>query len=118
MSARRASQPRWLKDILRSQLGFGGAIFSDDLSMAGARLIDGKDVSYAEAAVTALKAGCDMVLLCNQSVGEGQPGGRAPRRHGRGHCSKGNGKRWRPASCAGWPCCHRAGPLAGGFLRC
>jgi beta-N-acetylhexosaminidase len=64
---------QWLNFILRSQLGFGGAIFSDDLSMAGARLIDGKEVSYTEAAVTALNAGCDMVLLCNQSVGEGKP---------------------------------------------
>ena len=58
---------RWLNDILRGQLGFGGAIFSDDLSMAGARLIDGQEVSYAQAAVAALNAGCDMVLLCNQS---------------------------------------------------
>jgi beta-N-acetylhexosaminidase len=64
---------KWLTFILRGQLGFGGAIFSDDLSMAGARLIDGKEVSYTEAAVTALNAGCDMVLLCNQSVGEGKP---------------------------------------------
>ncbi len=63
---------RWLNDILRGQLGFDGAIFSDDLSMAGARLIDGKEVSYTEAAVAALTAGCDMVLLCNQSVGEGR----------------------------------------------
>jgi beta-N-acetylhexosaminidase len=59
---------RWLNDILRRELGFGGAIFSDDLSMAGARLIDGKQVSYTEAAIAALNAGCDMVLLCNQSV--------------------------------------------------
>jgi beta-N-acetylhexosaminidase len=59
---------KWLNDILRGQLGFTGAIFSDDLSMAGARLIDGREVSYTEAAVTALNAGCDMVLLCNQSV--------------------------------------------------
>ena len=59
---------KWLNDILRGQMGFTGAIFSDDLSMAGARLIDGREVSYAEAAVTALNAGCDMVLLCNQSV--------------------------------------------------
>jgi beta-N-acetylhexosaminidase len=59
---------RWLQDILRGQLGFGGAIFSDDLSMAGARLIDGGTVSYAEAALAALNAGCDMVLLCNQSL--------------------------------------------------
>ncbi len=59
--------PRWLKDILRLQLGFTGAIFSDDLSMAGARLINGAEVTYAEAATVALNAGCDLVLLCNQS---------------------------------------------------
>jgi beta-N-acetylhexosaminidase len=59
---------RWLNDILRRQLGFGGAIFSDDLSMAGARLIDGREVSFAQAAIAALNAGCDMVLLCNQCV--------------------------------------------------
>ena len=64
---------KWLNFILRSQLGFGGAIFSDDLSMAGARLIDGVPVSYTEAALAALNAGCDMVLLCNQSVGDGKP---------------------------------------------
>ena len=63
---------RWLNDILRGQLGFGGAIFSDDLSMAGARLIDGQEVSYAQAAVAALNAGCDMVLLCNQSDDAGK----------------------------------------------
>ena len=63
---------KWLNDILRGQLGFGGAIFSDDLSMAGARLIDGRQVSYTQAAVTALGAGCDMVLLCNQSTDGGQ----------------------------------------------
>jgi len=62
---------KWLNDILRGQMGFTGAIFSDDLSMAGARLIDGREVSYTEAAVTALNAGCDMVLLCNQSLGDG-----------------------------------------------
>ena len=64
---------KWLSFILRSQLGFGGAIFSDDLSMAGARMIDCVQVSYTEAAIAALNAGCDMVLLCNQSVGEGKP---------------------------------------------
>jgi beta-N-acetylhexosaminidase len=62
---------RWLQDVLREQLGFTGAIFSDDLSMAGARRVDGRDVSYAEAAAVALNAGCDMVLLCNQSVDGG-----------------------------------------------
>ncbi len=63
---------RWLREILRGRLGFQGAVFSDDLSMAGARRIDGRDVGYAEAAVVALNAGCDMVLLCNQSVDGGQ----------------------------------------------
>jgi beta-N-acetylhexosaminidase len=64
--------PRWLKEILRQQLGFTGAVFSDDLSMAGARRIGGVEVSYAEAAVVALNAGCDLVLLCNQSAGGGK----------------------------------------------
>jgi beta-N-acetylhexosaminidase len=63
---------KWLGDILRGQCGFAGAIFSDDLSMQAARLIDDKRVSYTEAAVTALNAGCDMVLLCNQSVDGGE----------------------------------------------
>jgi beta-N-acetylhexosaminidase len=62
---------RWLNDILRHELGFGGAIFSDDLSMAGARQIDGREVTYTEAAVAALEAGCDLVLLCNQSLDGG-----------------------------------------------
>jgi len=68
---------RWLQDILRQQLGFQGAVFSDDLSMAGARLIDGEQVSYTQAAVTALNAGCDLVLLCNQSTADSEGGGQA-----------------------------------------
>jgi beta-N-acetylhexosaminidase len=63
--------PRWLKAILRQQLGFTGAVFSDDLSMEGARHIGGTVVSYSDAAAVALNAGCDMVLLCNQSTGDG-----------------------------------------------
>ncbi|MFZ5550642.1 MAG: beta-N-acetylhexosaminidase [Pseudomonadota bacterium] len=61
----------WLQDILRGQLGFTGAVFSDDLSMEGARIIDGRAVSAPEAAVVALNAGCDLVLLCNQSLVDG-----------------------------------------------
>ena len=68
---------KWLNDILRGQLGFCGAIFSDDLSMAGARVIDGQPVSYTQAAVAALAAGCDMVLLCNQSTTNSEGGGSA-----------------------------------------
>ncbi|MDB5872715.1 MAG: beta-N-acetylhexosaminidase [Ramlibacter sp.] len=63
---------RWLNDILRGQLGFGGAVISDDLSMAGARLIEGRELSFTEAAVAALNAGCDLVPLCNQSVNDPQ----------------------------------------------
>jgi beta-N-acetylhexosaminidase len=62
---------RWLQDILRHRLGFTGAIFSDDLSMEAARFIDGQRVSFTEAALAALAAGADMVLLCNQSVVDG-----------------------------------------------
>ena len=62
---------RWLQDILRGQLGFAGAVFSDDLSMEGARRIEGRNVSPTEAALAALQAGCDLVLLCNQSLGDG-----------------------------------------------
>jgi beta-N-acetylhexosaminidase len=62
---------RWLKEILRGQMGFTGAIFSDDLSMEGARYVEGGKLDYADAAALALAAGCDMVLLCNQSLDGG-----------------------------------------------
>ncbi|MBQ0958387.1 beta-N-acetylhexosaminidase [Ideonella sp. 4Y11] len=64
----------WLQDILRGQLGFTGVVFSDDLSMEGARFIEGRAVSATDAALAALEAGCDLVLLCNQSaVDAGRP---------------------------------------------
>ena len=62
---------RWLQDVLRGRLGFRGAVFSDDLSMKGARQIDGRELSDTEAALAALQAGCDMALLCNQSLNGG-----------------------------------------------
>ncbi len=59
---------KWLQDILRAQLGFTGAIFSDDLSMEGASVAG----SHTQGAIVALNAGCDLVLLCNQSLKGGQ----------------------------------------------
>ena len=58
----------WLEEILRAQMKFQGAVFSDDLSMAGARQLDGQELTFLQAALHALAAGCDMVLLCNQSI--------------------------------------------------
>jgi beta-N-acetylhexosaminidase len=58
---------KWLKDILRGRFGYTGAICCDDLSMEGAR-IAGNPV---EGGIAALNAGCDMVLLCNQSKVDG-----------------------------------------------
>jgi beta-N-acetylhexosaminidase len=62
---------RWLQEILRDRLGFGGAIFSDDLGMTAARTLEGVAIGYTEAALAALQAGCDLVLMCNQSDVDG-----------------------------------------------
>ena len=54
----------WLQDIVRHQLKFDGVLFSDDLCMAGACAVG--DISARVHA--AIKAGCDIALVCNDRV--------------------------------------------------
>jgi beta-N-acetylhexosaminidase len=51
----------WIQRELRSRLGFGGAVLSDDLSMKATRPYG----TMPERARRSLQAGCDMVLVCN-----------------------------------------------------
>lgn len=54
--------PVILKSLLRDHLGFEGAVITDSMFMDGIR----KYFSYEEAAVKALEAGVDMVMLCGR----------------------------------------------------
>jgi len=51
----------WIQRELRSRLGFGGAVFCDDLSMKATAAYG----SMADRARLSLAAGCDMILTCN-----------------------------------------------------
>ena len=51
----------WIQRELRQRLGFGGAVFCDDLSMKATEEFG----SMATRARLALNAGCDMILVCN-----------------------------------------------------
>ncbi len=55
----------WMQDILRQQCKFTGVIISDDLGMGGAEGMG----SYPQRLQSALNAGCDLVLLCNDHPG-------------------------------------------------
>lgn len=57
--------PFWIQRMLRQTLGFQGAVFSDDLNMAGAALV-GEMVDRVR---QALAAGCDIALICNNRPG-------------------------------------------------
>lgn len=54
----------WLQDVLRKQCHFEGAIISDDLSMKAAEVFG----APAKRVTMALEAGCDLVLVCNDST--------------------------------------------------
>lgn len=54
----------WIGDILRCDIGFCGAVFSDDLTMRGATEIGDIEVRVC----AALDAGCDMALICNNPM--------------------------------------------------
>lgn len=51
----------WIQNQLRGQLGFDGAVFSDDLSMKATKQYG----TMPARAKLALEAGCDMVIVCN-----------------------------------------------------
>ncbi|MCL7750404.1 beta-N-acetylhexosaminidase [Guyparkeria hydrothermalis] len=53
--------PVWVREILRGQWGYEGAVFSDDLTMAAASAV-GK---IEERVAQCLAAGVDMALVCN-----------------------------------------------------
>ena len=46
---------------MKTQLGFGGVVFTDDLSMQGAHFFK----NIAERVHVSLESGCDMALICN-----------------------------------------------------
>ncbi|MFP4154351.1 MAG: beta-N-acetylhexosaminidase [Halothiobacillaceae bacterium] len=52
---------RWIGQGLRTRLNFGGAVFTDDLSMEAAAVVG----DYPQRLAAALDAGCDMALICN-----------------------------------------------------
>lgn len=53
--------PYWMQTELRLNLGFTGAIFSDDLSMSAAEIVG----DVPERVRQTLQAGADMALICN-----------------------------------------------------
>jgi beta-N-acetylhexosaminidase len=56
----------WIEQILRSDLGFRGIVFSDDISMAAAESAGGIDARIAAHS----EAGCDLILVCKADIAD------------------------------------------------
>jgi len=57
----------WIEDVLRGEYGFGGVVFSDDISMAAAKSSGGIPARIDGH----LAAGCDLILVCKpEAVGD------------------------------------------------
>ena len=52
----------WIKEVLKTKLGFRGFVISDDLSMKGVANLYPDIKSRCEQSVS---AGCDLILICN-----------------------------------------------------
>ncbi len=55
---------KWIQQILREQLGFGGVIFTDDLHMAGVAAY----TTPTERAQRALAVGCEILCMCRDAA--------------------------------------------------
>lgn len=72
---------RWLKSILREEMGYEGVVLSDDLGMHAAKSVG----DLRDRTVLCLEAGCDLALVCQpEDVDallaelDGSPGGDGP----------------------------------------
>ena len=90
---------RWLEGILRGEMGFAGAILSDDMEMAAATA----EGAPGETALRAVEAGCDLLIygrmlrpdidpfaVADRLAAVLPPNGRPPRTPGCGNCAGGS----------------------------
>ena len=56
-----------IADVIRTDIGFMGLLLSDDISM---RALEAVCPEIGQRALTALRAGCDLVLHCNADLAE------------------------------------------------
>ena len=70
---------RAIAELLRDEIGFEGAVFSDDLEMKAVS----ERYSLEEAGARAIEAGCDLLLVCSDVDGAGRLRSELARRAGR-----------------------------------